>query len=352
VDDIILTGTNEEEIQHVKHELQREFDMKDLGLLHYFLGLQITYLPDGLFISQSKYATDIIDKAGMTDCNSSITPCAPYAKLLKNEGAPFTDVKTYRKLVGCLQYLTFTRPDIAYSVNSVCQFMQSPTEQHFLAVKRILRYVKGTLDYGITFKSAPLELRAYTDSDWAGDPNDRRSTTGMIIFLGNSPISWSSRKQTSVSRSSTEAEYRAMADTASEVLWIRHLLNDLHITLPYAPTLHCDNVSALALASNPIHNSRVKHVEVDIHFTREKVARGDLTLQFVPSLQQLADILTKGLDSPQFKYLCSNLMLGPQHKVEGGCRDYDQGPCESKSQSQQNRNGCYLPAGVNGLVQL
>ncbi|XP_061989759.1 uncharacterized mitochondrial protein AtMg00810-like [Rosa rugosa] len=282
VDDIILTGNSSSSIQHVKDALQSEFDMKDLGLLHYFLGLQITYLPNGLFISQAKYAQDILDKAGMSDCNASITPCLPYSKLLKDEGAPFTDVKTYRSIVGCLQYLTFTRPDITYSVNSVCQFMQSPTALHFLAVKRILRYIKGTLDYGITFRAAPLELRAYIDSDWAGDPNDRRSTTGFVIFLGNCPISWCSRKQTSVSRSSTEAEYRAMADTASEVLWLRHLLNDLHIKLPSAPTLHCDNVSALALASNPIHNSKVKHVEVDIHFTREKVARGELALQFVP----------------------------------------------------------------------
>jgi hypothetical protein len=307
--------------------------MTDLGLLHYFLGLQITYLPDGLFISQSKYAKDIIDKAGMSDCNPSITPCVPYSKLLKHEGDPFTDVKTYRSLVGCLQYLTFTRPDIAYSVNTVCQFMQAPTDLHFLAVKRILRYIKGTLEYGVTFRPAPMELRAYTDSDWAGDPNDRRSTTGFVIFLGNCPISWSSRKQTSVSRSSTEAEYRAMADTASEVLWLRHLLTDLQVTLASAPTLHCDNVSALALASNPIHNSKVKHVEVDIHFTREKVARGELALQFVPSLQQLADILTKGLDSPQVKYLCCNLMLGPQHKLEGGCKGN-----ESRVSSSQNRS--------------
>lgn len=139
--------------------------MKDLDLLHYFLGLQITYLPDGLFISQSKYAQDIIDKAGMSNCNPSITPCVPYSKLLKDEGTPFTYVKTFRSLVGCLQYLTFTRPDIANSVNSVCQFIQAPTELHFLVVKRFLHYIKGTLDYGVTFKPAPLELRAYTDSD-------------------------------------------------------------------------------------------------------------------------------------------------------------------------------------------
>lgn len=120
VDDIIFTGNSARDIHIVKDELQKEFDMKDLGLLHYFLGLHITYLPDGLFISQSKYAQDVIDKDGMTDCNTSLTPCAPYTKQLKSTGAPFTDIKTYRSLIGCLQYLTFTRPDIAYSVNSIC----------------------------------------------------------------------------------------------------------------------------------------------------------------------------------------------------------------------------------------
>lgn len=307
--------------------------MKDLGLLHYLLGLQITYFPDGLFISQGKYARDIINKARMSNCIISLTPCAPYTKLLKDEGPPFTDVKTYRSLVGYLQYLTFTRLDIAYSVNSVCQFMQSITEQYFLAVKQILHYIKGTLDYDITFRAARLELKAYTDSYQAGDPNDRRSMTGFVIFLGNCPISWSSRKQSLVSRSSTQAEYRAVVDTTSEVLWLQHLLDDLYITLPSAPMIHFDNVFAFALASNPIHNSKVKHMEVDVHFTREKVARGELSLQFVsslqqlaniftkgldslqfvPSLQQLTDILTKGLDSYKFRYLYCNLMLGSKH---------------------------------------
>lgn len=194
----------------------------------------------------------------MTNYQSSITHFQPYSKLLKKVEAPFTDVKTSKSLVGCLQYLTFTRPNIAYSVISVSQFMQSPIDLHFQAIKRILRYIKGIMNYGLILRPSPLELRAYTNSDWEGDPNDRCRITGFVIFLGNCPISWYSKKQTSVSRSSTQAEYRAMAHTTSEVVWIRHLLNDLHVQLPSAPTLHCDNVSALALASNPIHNSRVK----------------------------------------------------------------------------------------------
>ncbi|PRQ49208.1 putative RNA-directed DNA polymerase [Rosa chinensis] len=311
VDDIILTGSNESEIHSVKMALQLEFEMKDLGLLHYFLGLQIDYLPSGgIFVSQSKYADDILLKAGMIGSKVCSTPCLPYAKLLRDEGPPYADVTHYRSLVGCLQYLTFTRPDLAYSVNTVCQFMQNPTEAHYAAVKRILRYLLGTTNYGLTYRSAPFELRAFSDADWAGDPNDRRSTTGFVIYIGNCPISWCSKKQHSVSRSSTEAEYRAMADTASEIFWLRHLLADISIPLPYAPVLHCDNVSALALASNPVHKSKCKHVEVDVHFTREKVMRGELTLQFVPSLDQFADIFTKGLSTAQFKHLCCNLVLG------------------------------------------
>lgn len=321
VDDIILTGNDETEISVVKLALQLEFEMKDLGLLHYFLGLQIEYLPSGgVFISQSKYAAGVIIKAGMLGKKSCSTPCLPYAKLVKDDGPLFEDVTHYRSIVGCLQYLTFSRPDIAYSVNTVCQFMQAPTETHYASVKRILKYLIGTVNYGLTYKPAPtpIELRAFSDADRAGDPNDRRSTTDFVIYLGNCPISWCSKKQHLVSRSSTEAEYRAMADTASEIFRWRHLLADISVSLVEPPLLHCDNVSALSLASNPIHKSKCMHVEVDIHFTREKVARGELNLQFVPSLEQFADIFTKGLSTAHFQCLCCNLVLGnPNTSLRG-----------------------------------
>ncbi|KAB2600999.1 hypothetical protein D8674_002004 [Pyrus ussuriensis x Pyrus communis] len=284
--------------------------MKDLGILHYFLGLQIEYQSQGILIHQSKYIKDLLHKTNMLDSKPCTTPCHPHHKLLTHGSPPVPDPGIYRSIVGALQYLTFTRPDIAYSVNQVCQFMHSPLESHFVAVKRILRYLKGTMQLGLCYKPGSLNIKAYTDADWAGDPNDRRSTTGFIVFLGHNPISWSSKKQHTVSRSSTEAEYRAMATTTAEVVWLQQLLKDLSLSSTDTPLLHCDNISAMALATNPILHSKAKHIEIDCHFVRERVQQGIILLQFVASSEQFADILTKGLCFPLFSSHCNNLMLG------------------------------------------
>ncbi|KAB2601163.1 hypothetical protein D8674_002168 [Pyrus ussuriensis x Pyrus communis] len=248
------------------------------------------------------------------------TPCLPYNRLLKEDGEPYSNPTLYRSLVGALQYLTFTRPDIAFSVHQVCQFMQNPMVSHFTAVKRILRYLKGTMQFGISYTKGDLQLKAFSDADWAGDPNDRRSTTGLVVFLGNSPISWSSKKQQTVSRSSTEAEYRALSFTSAKLDWIKQLLVFLHIPLPSVPVLFCDNLSAIALSFNPVQHQKTKHIEVDVHFVRERVSQKQLSVQFVSSQEQFADILTKGLSGPLFRTHCCNLMLGSSpHVLEGGC---------------------------------
>ncbi|XP_068323258.1 uncharacterized mitochondrial protein AtMg00810-like [Pyrus communis] len=320
VDDIILTGDHDTTVHSVLQRLTKEFAMTDLGLLHYFLGLQIEYCPQGLFVHQSKYIQDLLQKTDMVQCKPCITPCHPNQKLLNHGSSLYSDPTHYRSIVGALQYLTFTRPDIAYSVSQVCQFMHTPLESHFGAVKQILRYLRGTMDWGVCFRPEDLDIQAYTDADWAGDPNDRRSTTGFVVFLGSNPISWSSKKQHTVSRSSTEVEYRAMATTTAEIIWIQQLLKDLHISSSVPPLLHCDNISAMALATNPVLHSKAKHIEVDCHFVRERVQQGIISLQFVSSTDQYADILTKGLCSPSFSHHCSNLMLGTsQHKLEGEC---------------------------------
>ncbi|XP_024195747.1 uncharacterized mitochondrial protein AtMg00810-like [Rosa chinensis] len=332
VDDIIITGSCASLINSVKAALHNEFDMKDLGKLHFFLGLEIQYLPDGIFVSQLKYANDLIHKSGLDDCHIHTTPCKSGLKLLRDTGVPLQshDVTQFRSVVGCLQYLTFTRPDISYAVNSVCQFLHNPTDIHLYAARRILKYVKGTLHQGIYYRTcahpAPnnhslsaLTLQAYCDADWAGDPNDRKSTTGFVLLLHGSPISWCSKKQTVVSRSCTKAEYRSMADTTSEIMWLLLLLHDLHVSLAAVPILHCDNISALALATNPVYHSKLKHIEVDVHFTRNQVKAGSLKLQFVTSKDQLADLFTKGLCLPQHTYLCDSLMLLTSHQAEEGC---------------------------------
>ena len=186
--------------------------------------------------------------------------------------------------------------------------MSTPTQNHLQAAKRILRYLQGTLHFGIAFTSSPISLSAYSDSDWDGDPMDRRSLTGMVLFFGNSPISWSTKKQGIVSRSSIEVEYRALASTTAELYWIRMLLRDFGLFLPHPPLLWCDNVSALAIATNPVFHDHTKHIEVDYHFVREKVLKHDVMLKFISTHDQLADLFIKSLPSPRFNWLTSKLM--------------------------------------------
>lgn len=191
VDNIIITGSNEQLIQEVISDLGSVLDMKDMGKLTYFLGLQVSYpTPSAIFVNKTKYAGDLLHKAGMTLCKPCPTPCKPHTQVLSTDGEPLKDPTLYRSIVGALQYLTFTKPDIAYSINTVCQYMTNPTEVHFHMVKRILRYIQGTLTYGIHFGPGPWHLSAYSDSDWAADPYTRRSTTGYIVFHGANPVSW------------------------------------------------------------------------------------------------------------------------------------------------------------------
>uniref|UniRef100_A0A2N9IXX5 CCHC-type domain-containing protein n=1 Tax=Fagus sylvatica TaxID=28930 RepID=A0A2N9IXX5_FAGSY len=319
VDDIIVTGNQPTVVQSLITKLAQEFDIKDLGQLKFFLGLQIDYRSSGFFVHQQKYATDLLAKFNMSTCKPCSTPFVSLSRIRKDDGIPLSDPTPFRSMVGGLQYLTFTRPDLSYAVNHICQFMHQPTDHHLVAAKRILRYVQGTLHHGLTFRPGPLSLTAFTDSDWAGDPMDRRSTTGLIVFLGHNPITWQSKKQPTVARSSTEAEYRALANCAADLAWVRMVLKDLGIFLHAPPTIWCDNLSALALATNPVFHARTKHVEVDYHFIREKVTNRDLQLHHISTDDQLADILTKALPSPRFRYLQDKLMPhSPSHQFEGG----------------------------------
>jgi hypothetical protein len=193
--------------------------MKDLGTFSYFLGLEVTSSSDGYYLSQAKYASDLLSKAGLTDSKTVSTPLEFNVKLNATDGEPLPDATLYRQLVGSLIYLTVTRLNFAYTVHLVSQFMSAPRFTHYVAVLRILRYIKRTLFHGLYFSTqSSLELRAYADADWAGDPTDRRSTTGYCFLLGSSLISWRSKKQSVVARSSTEAEYRALADATSKLL--------------------------------------------------------------------------------------------------------------------------------------
>ncbi|KAI5344377.1 hypothetical protein L3X38_012254 [Prunus dulcis] len=238
--------------------------------------LQISYQATGLFVSHTKYIKELLDKVDLQDSKPYATPCLPYHRLLKDDGKPYSHPEQYRSIVRALQYLIFTRPGITFSVNQACQFIHNPMESHVMAVKRILRYLKGTIDFGIHFQHGLLNLQTYSDDDWAVDPNDRRSVLGCIVYLVSSPISWASKKQHTISRSSTEAEYRALAIVTAELAWIRQLFCDYHVSLHIPPLIHCDNIYAISLSSNPIFHSIMKHLEIDYHFVREQVIRGDL----------------------------------------------------------------------------
>jgi hypothetical protein len=296
VDDIILITSSHDLRKSIMALLASEFAMKDLGPLSYFLGISVTRHDGGLFLSQSTYASDIIARAGMASCKPSATPVDTKQKLSTTAGTSYDDPTLYRSLAGALQYLTFTRPDISYAVQQVCLHMHAPCTDHMLALKRILRYVQGTLHYGLHLYSSPIEkLISYTDADWGGCPDTRRSTSGYCVFLGENLISWSSKRQPTLSRSSAEAEYRGVANVVSESCWLRNLLLELHYPLSQATLVYCDNVSAIYLSGNPVQHQRTKHIEMDIHFVREKVARGQARVLHVPSRHQIADIFTKGL---------------------------------------------------------
>ncbi|XP_068667673.1 uncharacterized mitochondrial protein AtMg00810-like [Aristolochia californica] len=326
VDDIIITSNNLSLLDSFSSKLNSEFATKDLGSLSYFLGLEATPTVDGLFLSQLKYARDILARAQLLDSKPMHTPMV-VSQHLSSDGPLFSDPTLYRSLVGALQYLTITRPDLAHAVNSVSQFLHSPTADHFLAVQRILRYVKGTLHYGLSFRpsASPGSLVAYSDADWAGCPDTRRSTSGYSIYLGDNLVSWSAKKQPTVSRSSCESEYRALALTAAELIWLTHLLRDLQVSIPERPLLLCDNKSALFLSSNPVVHKRAKHVELDIHFLRELVVAGKIRTQYVPSHLQIADIFTKSVSRPLFQFFRFKLHVcpNPTLSLRGAVEDTD-----------------------------
>eukprot|EP00253_Pinus_taeda_P019897 PITA_19897 len=264
VDDLILTGSDPNLINHVKSSLKKKFEMTDLGHLHYFLGLQVL---------QSKK--------------------------------------------GKLLYLTHTRPDLSFAVGLVARFLQNPRESHWKAAKRILRYVRGTIQFGIHYsaKATPL-LVGFTDSDWAGDPDDRKSTAGYVFTLGSGPITWACKKQAAISLSSAEAEYRGAVEASKEALWLRQILSEFGFEQQHPTTLWCDNQSAIQLCKDPVQHQRSKHIELHMHFIRKLIHDHVLEVQYCSTDDQVADIFTKALTEAKFTKL--RYMLGVQEVVTKG----------------------------------
>ncbi|KAJ3704083.1 hypothetical protein LUZ61_007788 [Rhynchospora tenuis] len=320
VDDILITGSDKNLIQSCISHLHTKFALKDLGNIHYFLGIEALHCSNGLFLNQTKYIENILTKTKMMEAKPCTTPMATFITLSANDSSPFEDPHLYRSVVGALQYATLTRPEISFAVNKCSQFMHTPTQNHWVAVKRVLRYLRGTLKHGIMIHShSSSTLHAYSDADWAGSTDDRRSTSGFCLFLGKNLISWSSKKQPTVSRSSTEAEYRSLALTCTEILWIQNLLKELQVNLSEPPTLWCDNIGATFLASNPSFHARTKHIEIDYHFVRERIINKELLARFLCSADQIADILTKPLPTIRHQFLTSKLNVLNSTLACGGC---------------------------------
>ncbi|GKA49753.1 ribonuclease H-like domain-containing protein [Tanacetum coccineum] len=263
--------------------------MTDLGAVNYFLRISVIRDARGMFLSQKKYDMELLERAHMSNCG--------------------------------LQYLTFTRPDISYVVQQICLHMHDPRESHLAALKRVLRYIRGTLDHGLQLHvSSTSQLNAYTDADWTGCPLTQRSTSGYCVFLRDNLLFWSAKCQVTLSRSSSEAEYREVANVVAETAWIRNLLRELHTPLFTATLVYCNNVSAVYMSTNPVQHQRTKHIEIDIHFVRDMVALGEVRVLHVPSRYQYADIFTKGLATALFEEFHTSLSVrSPPAQTAGEC---------------------------------
>lgn len=308
VDDIVLAGKSEDRLKEVKEELAKQFDIKDMGKLHYFLGMKVVQndQTSEVWIGQPAYTKSVLQKFGMENAKPVNTPVDTCTKLVKaTEDEDSIDQQLYQSAVGSLLYLSVaTRPDITYAVSNVAKFCSYPMKEHWSGVKRIMRYLKGTVNFGILYNNqGSKKCIGYSDADWGGDLDDRKSTSGYLFQIGEGPVSWRSKKQTSVALSTAEAEYMALASAAQEAVWMRLLTAELSDRPMEAVTVFEDNQSAIQMTKNPHFHGRAKHIGIKFHFIRELVSDGTVKLQYCPTEEMIADMLTKGLPRDQFNKL-------------------------------------------------
>ena len=296
VDDMIYMGSSESIVAELKASMMKSFEMSDLGLLHYFLGIEVNQSSDGIFISQRKYANDLLKRLNMLKSKYAPTPMNVNESLTENDGSGMANASYFRSLVGGLNYLSHTRPDIVFPVSKVLRFMHNPSMNHLGAAKRILHYITGTTDYGLWYsKVTKFVLIGFVNSDWAGSLDDRKSTSSYIFTLGSVVISWSSKKQDVVALSSSEAEYIAATTSACQAVWLRRLLADLCQVQEGTTPIYCDNKATIAMTKNPAFHSRTKHIDIRYHFIRDLVTAEEIELKHCGTNDQVVDNLTKSL---------------------------------------------------------
>jgi len=306
---MIVAGDDEHEKQILKEKLAAQFEMKDLGKLKYFLGIEVAYSKKGIFIFQRKYVIDLLKETCMINCKTTGVPIEQSHRI-GSEGSSTVNKGQYQRLVGKLIYLAHTRLDIVYVVSVVSQFMHDPRERHLQVVNKILQYLKKSPGRGLLFKrNEKLIMEVYTDADYEESIIDRKSTSGYCMFLSGNLVTWKSKKQNVVARSSVEAEFRAMAQGVCELLWMRIILNDLQVACEEPMILYCDNKSVISIAHNPVQHDRTKYIEIDRHFIKEKLDSGLITTSYIPSGLQLADLFTKGLPTERFHNLTCKLRM-------------------------------------------
>ncbi|KAJ9557314.1 hypothetical protein OSB04_011928 [Centaurea solstitialis] len=306
-DDIIFRSTCPNFCETFSKLMMTRCEMSMMGELNFFLGLQVKQLSAGIFINQAKYIKDILKKYNLENAKIMKTPMSPSCALDSDPDGQAVDVTTYRGMIGSLMYLTASRPDIMFSTCLCARYQSKPKESHLKAVKRIFRYLKGTVNLVLWYpKGSGYELTGYTDADHGGCKLDRKSTTGHIQFLGDKLVSWASKKQNCVSLSTAEVEYVVAASCCSQIIWMRTQLRDYGFKFDKIPT-YCDSKSAIAISCNPVQHTKTKHIDIRYHFIKDHVEKGTIELYFVNTEFQLADLFTKALDEKRFNFLITKL---------------------------------------------
>ena len=308
VDDLLVTGNNTSFVEKFKQEMMEVFEMTDLGLMTFFLGMEIIQDEHEVFICQKKYAKEILKKFKLEECKEMSTPMNQKEKLCKEDGADKIDQAHFRSLISCLMYLTATRPDIFNAVSILSRFMHCASELHLKAAKRVIRYVKGTCNFGIKFtRSKEFKLVGFSDSDWGGSIDDLRSTSGYCFTLGSGVFSWCSKKQETVAQSTAEVEFVAATAAVNQALWLRKILIDLNLEQKESTEILVDNQAAIAISYNPVFHGKTKHFNIKLFFLREVQKDGAIVLVYCKTEDQAADIFTKPLLVSKFEFLRTKL---------------------------------------------